>query len=280
MYAPASLTLSASASDSDGTIAKVEFYQGTTLIGTATSAPYAVNWPNVAAGTYEVTARATDNLGGVTISAPVSVTVKASALTFAAPLDGAALTGDNVLVKGSFQGSPNAGITVNGVVAALDADNNFYASVPLAPGANMITATLTPQAGQASTKSMTVTRDGASSPIRMSADRVEGVAPLSVNFSIQGTGLTASVAVSGAGVTIAHPDANTVAVTYPAAGAYPTALTVTDSGGHATVRQYLIVAQDAAQVDQKFRALWNGMNNAVVAGDKATALSYLSGPAR
>ena len=34
------MTLSATASDSDGTISKVEFYNGTTLLGTDTTSPY------------------------------------------------------------------------------------------------------------------------------------------------------------------------------------------------------------------------------------------------
>ena len=39
--APAPINLAASASDSDGTVAKVDFYSGSTLLGTDTSAPYA-----------------------------------------------------------------------------------------------------------------------------------------------------------------------------------------------------------------------------------------------
>jgi outer membrane protein assembly factor BamB len=50
--APASIVVAATASDSDGTVTKVEFYSGSTLIGADTSAPYAVTWANVPAGTY------------------------------------------------------------------------------------------------------------------------------------------------------------------------------------------------------------------------------------
>lgn len=78
--APATVAMSATAADTDGTIAKVAYYRDTTLIGSATVAPYAVNWTNAAAGTYSVTARATDDKGGVTISSPVSVVVKANVL--------------------------------------------------------------------------------------------------------------------------------------------------------------------------------------------------------
>ena len=42
LTAPATFTVTASASDSDGSIARVEFYRAATLIGTATSAPYSV----------------------------------------------------------------------------------------------------------------------------------------------------------------------------------------------------------------------------------------------
>jgi RHS repeat-associated protein len=76
--APASITLTATAADTDGTIAKVEFFHGgTNLIATVTSAPYTFNWTNVGAGSYTLTAKATDNLGGETTSAPVNITVNA-----------------------------------------------------------------------------------------------------------------------------------------------------------------------------------------------------------
>ena len=74
--APAVIPLSASALDSDGAVAKVVFYNGTTVIGTVTTAPYNFTWSNVAVGNYTITAKATDDKGAVTPSAPVAVTVK------------------------------------------------------------------------------------------------------------------------------------------------------------------------------------------------------------
>ena len=74
--APGSMTLTATASDSDGTISKVEFFHGgTNLIATVTSSPYTYNWTGVAAGSYSLTAKATDNNNGATTSSPVAVTV-------------------------------------------------------------------------------------------------------------------------------------------------------------------------------------------------------------
>ena len=73
--APAGITLAASASEANGMIAKVEFFNGATLLGTATQAPYTFNWANVAPGNYTVTAKATDSLGGTAVSAAIVLNV-------------------------------------------------------------------------------------------------------------------------------------------------------------------------------------------------------------
>jgi hypothetical protein len=70
------ITVSATASDSDGAIQKVEFYAGTTKLGQSTTAPYSIVWHRPGSGTYALTARASDNGGLRTKSAPVSVTVR------------------------------------------------------------------------------------------------------------------------------------------------------------------------------------------------------------
>jgi hypothetical protein len=75
---PANITITASASDSDGTISKVDFYHGSTLLGTDTTSPYSYIWNNVADGNYVLTAEATDNDDAVTISAQVNITVNTS----------------------------------------------------------------------------------------------------------------------------------------------------------------------------------------------------------
>jgi RHS repeat-associated protein len=73
--APAAITLTANTADSDGTVSRVDFYNGITPIGSATAAPYTFTWTNVPAGTYVLTAQATDNLGATIVSTAVNVTV-------------------------------------------------------------------------------------------------------------------------------------------------------------------------------------------------------------
>ncbi len=71
------VTINATASDTDGTVTQVQFFQGATSLGVDTAAPYGVAWNGVAPGTYTLTAVATDSQGLRGTSAPVMITVVA-----------------------------------------------------------------------------------------------------------------------------------------------------------------------------------------------------------
>ncbi|MHC1733025.1 MAG: Ig-like domain-containing protein [Bacteroidales bacterium] len=79
--APATITIDASASDSDGTVVKVEFYNGTVKLGERTTTPWSFTWKEVSEGTYSITAAATDNSGSRTVSSSVNVVVEKAAPT-------------------------------------------------------------------------------------------------------------------------------------------------------------------------------------------------------
>lgn len=73
--APAGITLEADAADADGSVVKVEFYANGTKIGEDRSRSFVYNWTGVAAGSYRITAKATDDDGAQTTSAPITVYV-------------------------------------------------------------------------------------------------------------------------------------------------------------------------------------------------------------
>jgi uncharacterized repeat protein (TIGR01451 family) len=79
LIGPTNISVSATASDSDGSISKVDFYGDGNLIGTATAAPYALAWNNVSFGPHSTIAVATDNLNKTKVSDPVTVIVNGSA---------------------------------------------------------------------------------------------------------------------------------------------------------------------------------------------------------
>ncbi len=76
-FGPATVNVTAEASDKDGTISKVEFYNGSRLLYTEHAYPYSFRWKNVTAGRYTLTAKAIDNSGKIATSAGVSFTVLA-----------------------------------------------------------------------------------------------------------------------------------------------------------------------------------------------------------
>ena len=78
--APANITITAIAADADGSVASVKFYNGTTLLTTVTASPYTYTWSNVATGTYNITAVATDNSGATTTSTVKSIIVTGTTL--------------------------------------------------------------------------------------------------------------------------------------------------------------------------------------------------------
>jgi hypothetical protein len=78
---PASYTINVEASDSDGTITKVEFFDGSEKLGEDQTSPYSYNWHNITPGSHTITAKATDNGGATTTSSPVTITVTGEACT-------------------------------------------------------------------------------------------------------------------------------------------------------------------------------------------------------
>jgi hypothetical protein len=63
------------ATDTDGAVVKVEFFQGSNKLGEVTSPPYDWTWTNAPVGIYTLVTQATDELGAVARSTPVNISV-------------------------------------------------------------------------------------------------------------------------------------------------------------------------------------------------------------
>ena len=72
--APATISCAASVTANGHTITQVQFYNGTTLLGTVAAAPYTYSWNNVSAGTYSLSAKAVYDSGSTATCAPANVT--------------------------------------------------------------------------------------------------------------------------------------------------------------------------------------------------------------
>lgn len=89
--APANVGLSASVVPNGHTIAKVQFYGDSTLIGESTAAPFLGNWNNLGAGSFGLTAVAIFDGNNAVTSAPVNITITnpLPQVTLVAPVAGA-----------------------------------------------------------------------------------------------------------------------------------------------------------------------------------------------
>jgi parallel beta-helix repeat protein len=157
---PTNLTLIADAGNVDGNVVSVAFYNGTSLLGSDTVAPYTLTWSNVTFGTYALTAVATDNNGLVTTSSVVNVTVDAPpSVSVTSPANGTVIiTPTNLTISASAYDSEGsvtqlqifAGTNLLGTSGA-SSFSLVWSNVP--PGTWNLTAVATDNLGAIGTSS-------------------------------------------------------------------------------------------------------------------------------
>lgn len=153
----APVSFGAFASDPDGTLAKVEFFAGSTLVGSKVTAPYSLTSTTLPAGSHAITARATDNKGGVTVSPPVTITIRENQKPAVALLDLAngALVSQPLMLRASasdpdgsiarvefFAGETSLGVSTN---------SPYSVSPQLSAGFHVFTAKATDNDGGVTT---------------------------------------------------------------------------------------------------------------------------------
>ncbi|XMO87930.1 glycosyl hydrolase [Algibacter sp. AS12] len=69
------ITITASASDLDGTISLVEFYAGAIKLGEDATEPYSYVWSNASVGSHQISAKAIDNANGESTSQVINISV-------------------------------------------------------------------------------------------------------------------------------------------------------------------------------------------------------------
>jgi uncharacterized protein involved in high-affinity Fe2+ transport len=114
---PATINLAANVTANGHTITQVQFYNGSTLLGVSTSAPYSFTWGNVSAGTYAISAKAVYDAGVIVASPSASVTVSAPTtppanLTFAST--SGAITAPFSAANGAISQPANTSMTAGG----------------------------------------------------------------------------------------------------------------------------------------------------------------------
>jgi hypothetical protein len=87
LLSPASVQITAAASDAYGAVTGVQFYRNGVLLGGDSLPPFEFAWSNPPSGVHSLTAVATDNSGATSTSTPVLLTIVPSVMLSARSLD-------------------------------------------------------------------------------------------------------------------------------------------------------------------------------------------------
>jgi hypothetical protein len=160
LAAGAPVALNVTASDLDGSVARVEFYDGVMKIGEDTTMPFAHSWTGATAGHHILRVRAVDDAGGSRFSSPVDVFVHGSGGTLngntAFPAsyvsltsEGVAdwihwgLTASNLVNRKTGPGAQISAVSLLGTNSAVRYSNN-YTSFAWSDGAPVLSESGTP----------------------------------------------------------------------------------------------------------------------------------------
>ena len=184
--APANVTIQASASDSDGTVTNVQFLVGSTVLSNDAAAPFFAVTNNLVAGSYTLSAIASDNSGAkatnsvsIVVDTPPSVTITnpVSGTVFAAPA--------NVTIQASASDSDgtvtNVQFLVGSTVLSNDAAAPFSAVTNnLAAGSYTLSAVASDNNGVKATNAATIS---VVTPVPVLLSAPQGLPPANFHFS-------------------------------------------------------------------------------------------------
>lgn len=251
--------LAASAGDSDGTLANVKFFANGILLGTVSSLPYTYSWVPQSTGTFQITAMATDNLGNVTTTSQVAVTVTSSgsaSVSLTTPATGSTYPVSTTIPLAATATGGNGAIVqvqflVNGLVATTDSSAPYTGSwTPTATGTYSVVAVATDSAGVTALSSpVIVTISGNNAPTVAFTSPTTDVtinAGTALNLAAIATdadGTVSSVRFLANGITIGSSSSApyTASWTPTAAGAYSVVAQATDNSGNVTSSRALLI---------------------------------------
>lgn len=158
---PATVTITATVTDSDGTVTKVEFFEGNNKIWQDLKAPFTFSWSDIKTGNYNVTARVTDDQGATGKSNTINFSVfSGPVITLEGPADGQAFaTSDDIILHATASDKDGAidrveffkeGVAAPLGVATGSANYTFNWS-GATPGAHRIHAVATDSDGNTAT---------------------------------------------------------------------------------------------------------------------------------
>jgi len=202
----------------------VEFFNGATLLGTATSSPYTFTWSSVPAGTYSLTAEAFDASGTTATSSAVSVTVNPATTpaVVASPTSLSVTQGST----GTFGVSLSTAPTSNVTVAVSRTSGNTGLSVSSGG-----TLTFTP-ANFATAQTVTIAADSSSTGAATFSATASGYTTAAVSVTENPSSSTGTLLVNPASFSVAQGTSDVFGVSLSSAPSGNVSVTVGRTAGN------------------------------------------------